>query len=329
VANTAVTPLTLANGFYAPPNIVTNTIAVDPNFRIGYAQVWNLAVQRDLPADMQMVATYTGTKGTHQLQAFAPNTYPDGPVSPSGYVYYTSGGNSTRESGTLELRRRMHKGFTATAQYTFSKSIDDAAVLGGGGLGVVAQNWLNLEAERGLSTFDQRHLANLKLQYSPGMGLGGGTLMGGWRGRLIKDWTFVNAITLGSGLPLTPVSSLLCPGTGIACTVRADYTGVPLYDAPSGFYLNPAAVAVPLPGQWGNAGRDSMTGPGQFSMSASMSRAFRLNERFTLNLRIDAANPINHVVVTQLNTTVTNSLFGLPLAVNPMRTLTTTMRLTF
>ena len=72
-----------------------------------------------------------------------------------------------------------------------------------------------------------------------------------------------------------------------------------------------------------------MTGPGQFSMSASTSRAFRLNDRFTLNLRIDASNPLNHVVVTQLNTTVTNPLFGLPLAVNPMRTLTTTLRLTF
>jgi hypothetical protein len=72
-----------------------------------------------------------------------------------------------------------------------------------------------------------------------------------------------------------------------------------------------------------------MIGPGQFSMSASMSRAFRLNDRFTLNLRIDAANPLNHVVVTQLNTTATNPLFGLPLAVNAMRTVTTTIRLTF
>ena len=60
-----------------------------------------------------------------------------------------------------------------------------------------------------------------------------------------------------------------------------------------------------------------------------MSRAIRLNERFTLDLRVDATNPLNHVVVSQLNTTVTNPLFGLPLAVNAMRALTTTLRLTF
>jgi hypothetical protein len=93
-------------------------------------------------------------------------------------------------------------------------------------------------------------------------------------GRLIKDWTFVNTITLGSGLPLTPVSSLLCPVTGIPCSVRADYTGAPLYAPPPAYSLNPAAVTVPAVGKWGNAGRDSMIGPGQFSMSASMSRHF-------------------------------------------------------
>jgi hypothetical protein len=329
VANTAANPLTLANGFYAPPNVATNTVAVDPNFKVGYAQVWNLILQRDLPDGLQMVATYIGTKGTHQLQAFAPNTYPTGPVSPSGYIYYTSYANSAREAGIVQLRRRLHAGLALQAQYTYSKSTDDAAALGGGTLGTVAQNWLDLVAERGLSSFDQRHLANFTVQYTSGMGLGGGTLLGGWRGRLAKDWTFLDSINLGSGLPLTPVYAQLCPGTGIPCSVRADYTGTSLYNAPVGDFLNPAAVSAPLPGAWGNAGRDSMTGPRQFSMSASMARAFRVSDRLTLNLRIDATNPLNHVVVTQLNTTVTNALFGLPAAVNGMRGITTSLRATF
>lgn len=39
------------------------SVAIDPNFKVGYAQVWNVIVQRDLPFALQMVATYTGTKG--------------------------------------------------------------------------------------------------------------------------------------------------------------------------------------------------------------------------------------------------------------------------
>ena len=137
VVNSATTPLTLANGFYAPPNVTTNTIAVDPNFKIGYAQVWNLSVQRDLPGSLVMLATYTGTKGTHLLQAFVPNTSSRCAVriscTPSNFTYYTSGGNSTREAGTIDLRRRLHNGFqAAVAGYTYSKSIDDVASFGGG-----------------------------------------------------------------------------------------------------------------------------------------------------------------------------------------------------
>lgn len=334
VTNSPANPLTLANGFHAPPNVTTNTVAINPNFKVGDAQVWNLALQRDLPGGLQMVATYVGTKGTHQLQAFAPNTYPAGAVNPcpscpSGYTYYTSGGTSNREAGILQLRRRLHDGLTVQLQYTYSKSIDDAAALGGGSLGSVAQNWLDLSGERGPSNFDQRHLANITLQYTSGMGVGGGGLLSGWRGRLIKDWTILDRINVGTGLPLTPIYSRLVPGTGIPGIVRADYTGTPLYDAPAGYLLNLAAVTAPAPGQWGNAGRDSITGPGQFSMNASMARAFRLTERFTLNLRFDATNPLNHVVVTGVNTTVTSPLFGLPQAVNAMRALTTTLRLTF
>jgi len=130
-------------------------------------------------------------------------------------------------------------------------------------------------------------------------------------------------------LPLTPIYSQLIPGTGIPGIVRADYTGAPLYDGPAGYFINPAAVTAPAQVQWGDAGRDSITGPGQFSMNASMARAFRLTDRFTLNLRFDTTNPLNHVVVTQVNTMITNPLFGLPQAVNAMRNVATTLRLTF
>jgi len=334
VANTAAAPLTLASGFYAPPNTTTTNFAADPNLKPGYVQAWNLALQRDLPFSLQMAAAYSGNKGTHQLQAFAPNTYPSGAVSPcpncpSGFAYYTSGANSERQAGIFQLRRRLHNGFQAQAQYTYAKAIDDAASLGGGGLGGLAQNWLDLRGERGPSASDQRHLLNLSLQYTTGMGVKGGTLLGGWRGLLVKDWTFLSTINLGSGLPLTPIYASIIPGTALNGMVRAEYTGASLYAAPAGYYLNPEAVAAPPPGQWGNAGMRSMRGPDQFSMGASMQRSFRLGDRFTLNARIDANNPLNHVAVTGVNAIITSPQFGYPSQVNGMRTVTTTMRLTF
>jgi len=327
-------PLTLANGFSSAVGGTTNNFAVDPNFQVGYAQNFQVSAQRDLPAGLMFTVTYLGIKGTRAQQQSLPNTYPSGvsspcPTCPSGFTYLSSNGNSTKHAGTLQIRRRLRAGLTATAQYTFSKAIDDA-MLGGRGQGgsLVAQDWTNLAAERGLSNFDQRHVASFQAQYSSGVGLGGGALMSGWRGTLFKEWTLATQINVGSGLPLTPI--WFSAVKGFTGSVRPLYTGASLYDAPPGLFLNPLAYAAPLPGQWGNAGRDTITGPGQFSMIGSLARSFRISERVNTDLRFDATNALNHVSYTSYVTTVTNTQqFGLPTSANTMRSIRVNLRVRF
>jgi hypothetical protein len=335
VQNTATRPLTLADAFNASAATTPDTFAVDPHFLTGYTHTWQVSVQRDLPGALVLTGTYLGIKGTRGVQTFLPNTYPAGaanpcPACPTGYAYLASNGNSTQESGQVQLRRRLHNGLTATVQYTFAKAIDDAALGGRGqGAAVIAQDWLNLRGERGLSNFDQRHLLSVQTQYTTGMGVRGGTLVNGWRGTLFKEWTVATQISKGSGLPLNPVYPGPVNGTGVTGSIRPDYTGAPLYRAPSGLFLNPAAFAAPAPGHWGDAGRNSITGPGQFNLSASMGRTFRLADRVSVDLRIDAANALNHVTYPSWVTTVGSAQFGLPLSANPMRSVQTTLRARF
>jgi len=351
--NSAGCALTLAAGFIPCTTSTPDAFAIDPTFRVGYAQTWQLAVQRDLPFAMQGTLTYLGVKGTHGVQEFLPNSYPLGETSPcascpSGFVYETTGGNSTRQSAMLQLRRRLRAGFLASAQYTFSKSIDDDAVLGGMGhvinpsqldsatsssspsaSAVIAQNWLDPRAERSLSSFDQRHLLNLQAQYTSGQGLEGGTLLGGWRGRALKEWTLLTQITTGTGLPETPVFPAAVPGTGYIGSIRPSLTGAPIYSAGNGAHVNAAAYTAPAPGSWGTAGRYSITGPSQFSLDSAMQRTFRPHGKLFLDARIDATNLLNHAVYSSWNTTVENAQFGLPLNVNPMRSLQVTFRLRY
>jgi hypothetical protein len=358
--NSMTCPIALANPFPlsnsssgCPSTAAPDTFAVDPNFRVGYAQTWQLSVQRDLPGALVGTVTYLGIKGTRGVQEYLPNTYPGTinpcPTCPTDFTYKASNGNSTREAASVQLRRRLRSGFTASLLYTFSKSIDDDSVLGGQGpvaAGAaaqntatpgIAQNWLDLNAERGLSTFDQRHLLNAQIQYTSGMGLGGGTLLGGWRGRLLKEWTVSNQIVAGSGLPETPIYFAAVNGTGVTGTIRPDVTGAPLYAATPGHHLNVAAFMAPAIGQWGDARRDSITGPGQFSLNASLARTFRLDQRFNLDFRVDSTNLLNHVVFSAWNTTINSTQlgipnstqFGIPVGTNPMRSLQTTARLRF
>jgi trimeric autotransporter adhesin len=159
--------------------------------------------------------------------------------------------------------------------------------------------------------------------------MAGGTLLSGWRGAMLKDWTVLTQITAGTGLPLTPIYLAPVPGTGFTGILRPNYTGADLYSPPAGFFLNPAAYVAPGAGEWGNAGRNSITGPAELSISASLGRTFRLSDRLNLDTRLDATNALNHVNFTAWNTTINNAQFGLPIAANAMRSVQITARVRF
>ena len=118
-------------------------------------------------------------------------------------------------------------------------------------------------------------------------------------------------------------------GTGTTGTIRPNPTGAPIYAAPAGLHLNPAAYSAPLTGQWGTAGRNSITGPSQFSLDSSINRTFRPSGRFFLDLKVSATNMLNHPVFTDWNTTVNSTQFGLPVNTNAMRSVETQLRLRF
>ena len=333
VASSPANPLTLQNGFVFPLNTVTNTRAIDPNYRVGYPMIWQLSVQNDLGHALVGTITLRRTKGTRLDQQFLPDSLPPGSrviaTGPAGYIYEQSNGNSTMNAADFQLQRRFRSGISANATYSFSKSIDDASTQGGA---VVAQNWQLLTAERGLSSFDARHTLNAQWQYSTAVGTSGGTLVNGFKGALLKDWTFQNGITLRTGSPLTAISGgnrATTTGTGITGSVRADATGLPLSPATPGDGFNTSAFAAPAAGLWGDAGRDTIPGPLVFSLNGSLSRVFRIGERRSIDLRFDATNALNHATITGWGTTVNNSTFGLPTAASAMRKLTANIRFRF
>ena len=102
----------------------------------------------------------------------------------------------------MQLRRRLRSGLAASVDYTWAKAIDDDAQVGAQGHVVsggddefqfserrltrhkrdklsagpsIAQNWLDLRAERDSSTFSTSGtLLKAQIQYTTGMGMGGG-----------------------------------------------------------------------------------------------------------------------------------------------------------
>jgi len=94
-------------------------------------------------------------------------------------------------------------------------------------------------------------------------------------------------------------------------------------------YANRDAFVAPGLGQFGNAPRNSITGPRTFSLDASVSRTFRVNNRLNLDWRIDATNVLNRVTYAGVVTSITSPQFGFPNRANDMRRLRSSIRVRF
>ena len=341
--SSAANVLTLADPFTGPASVnVTNTYAVDRNYIVPYVQTWSLGIQNDLPWGMTAEVSYLGTKGTHLVMQRLPNRAAPGSVLTAeerrrignavGFTFDSTEGNSVLHSGTLRITKRMQRGLSWNAVYTWSKSIDNATSIGGTGSTVV-QNDLDFAAERGLSAFDRRHTFAFNAMLTSPVGPNGIWLrQNNILTRVLRDWSLQTSLTGRTGTPLTARvsgSAADAAGSGATGTARADATGLPVSGG-SG-YFNKLAFTIPPAGRYGNAGRNTIPGPGFLAMNASFGRFFQLGDtaRRRVDIRLEANNILNQVNITSFGTTVNAANYGLATNASAMRTVQLMMRVQF
>jgi len=336
-------PLTLRDGLVAlPATTIRNTFAVDRSYRLGYAQTWRLSIQRDFASAYVFELGYLGTKGTRLDIQRSPNrAAPGSPLTAEqrrqianavGFIWDSSEGNSIYHGLEARLTRRFRRGLSFNAIYTWSKSIDNASSIGGAG-NVVAQNDRDLRAERGLSSFDRRHALTLSyVLTSPSDARSALLTRAGRAAWLLRNWNLSGQLTLQTGSPFTARvmgNRADSGGTGVIGSGRADATGQPV-KAPGWRFFNLEAFTTPPPGRFGNAGRNTIPGPGFAALNAALGRSFRVGEsRRWLEIRLEASNLTNHVNYTRLDTVVNSLNYGLATQTAPMRALTATLRYRF
>src|SRR6185312_4131454 len=225
-------PLSLANGFTGA-NASVNTYGVNPDYQVGYSYLWNLDVQRQIGQMYVVNVDYSGSKGTGLDQLRAPNRTPTGLLNPSlpVFLYDTTGANSIYHGGSLIVSRRMSQSVSFRFRYTYSKMIDDASQVGGGGgaNGLIAQNDLNLAAERSLSSQNQTNRVSLSYEWQLPYGLNHkwGDSSSFWSSAF-GDWQFSGSLSAASGQPFTPTVSNVFSNAqglqalGINVPLRAD-----------------------------------------------------------------------------------------------------------
>jgi trimeric autotransporter adhesin len=345
VATPATSALTLGDGFPTQVSTITNNYALDPNYRLGYVQIWNLDIQRQLRGNVQLNVGYNGAKGTHldTQRALVPtcelqnNCGSNEVVAP--FIYDSSEADSILHAATVRIRKRLSKGFAVNGIYVFSKSLDDASSIGGGGVTVI-QNPFDVPAERALSTFDQTHSLTGNWIYDLPFGDNRRFLNKGWISHVIGGWQWSGSYTIASGLYFTPfvTGSTTDINRGVTASIRANIVaGEPFTVAnPSTKeWFNTAAFCqtglstCAGPTVYGDAGRDIIEGPWQYTFNSAVNKTITIRETRSLELRLSATNILNTPYFSSINGSVNSLTFGQVTGVSNMRRVTMVLRFRF
>jgi hypothetical protein len=313
---------------FIPPSTATFPIPLplgvsyQPNWQPANVMNWNLTVEHQLSTDILLRVGYVASKGTHlsyntdvNAPLPSPTATADNEQARRPYQQYqqltqdSSDANSSYNSLQVEVDKRFSHGVTLSANYTWSRSIDEVSYQTDlCGINVIDP--YNVRAFRGVSDFNVPHRFVLDYLWelpSPKEGLER-ALLGGWETSAILNWQ--------SGFPLNIKSggdySFSLPEVG---NDQAQVIATPSYTQGSTNdklmqWFTTSAFTTPPNNTFGNAGRNILIGPGTFNIDFSAHKVFSFGERYKLQYRAEFFNFLNHPQFNNPDITVPDSTFG-------------------
>ncbi|HXJ43288.1 MAG TPA: hypothetical protein VNH18_28665, partial [Bryobacteraceae bacterium] len=312
------------------PDIVT----IGPYFPSGTMNQWSFDVERTLWKDAAIDVQYLGNHTYHLDTSWQENAPLPGPGPIQSRRPNQKFGNirkienqeySNYDGLNVVFTQRMHRGFLAQLNYTWSHSLDQGAYSTGGGQIVNSYNW---RSDYGNSSDDIRHRVVGTFVWQMPFFLSSGhsllrTIAGGW--------ALSGIATVQTGNPVNVTITQDQANTGQA-SQRPNQVG-PINASDCGKVLvacvNSNAFALPALYTYGNASRNPFYGPGLVNLDSSLAKSFRLHERYALQIRVDAYNSFNHVNWGPPNGVWSSPTFGNITTAGPMRALEFTGRLIF
>jgi len=298
------TNLVLSEGFPPPPGVDPNRPAegttrsiFDVDFRDGYTVNWNVNVQRQLGRDYMVEVAYVGSRGRQFVLKDDPNeaaavvgvtdqnvNRPYAQIAPAlrsiGQVQ--SDGELDYHALLVKFQRRFANGFSFLNSYTFGKAIDLNSDNDGG---VTVLDVYNARGyNRGPADYDITHTLSSSWIYE--LPFARQSALGGWQLSGILYWR------TGFPFTVTQTQGVLSTGTGN----RPNIVGDPkLADPTIDQWFNAAAYQPPADttGTFGDVGRNTLRGPGQFNIDMGLIKNTRFG-RFDTEFRVEAFNVLNH-----------------------------------
>jgi hypothetical protein len=247
----------------------------------------------------------SSTKNTNQRRVF----YLENPAQGQYYgnIALANAEGSGSYNGILfTAKHRFRTNYTAMLNYTYSHCLSDSDFSAEIGSSATAtfENPNNLSADYGNCNFDLRHNFNASIVAAVP------SFEQRWAKILASGWRLAPLITYHSGFWFSPLSGLDNSLTGVDLD-RPNIQGNPyIRNVKTLQWLNSGAFSQNAAGTFGNAGRDSLEGPGAFDIDAALSRNFQIREKQEFEVRFEAFNATNRTQFSNPTTTLTSAQFG-------------------
>jgi hypothetical protein len=343
VTKTVNSSTTAALPFFTTENALTaDTLGtagandVNHNFKIEYNEVWNMNLERELSRSTTLSLAYIGSRTVHADSSTVLNVPLPGPgaIAPRRPIPQMSQFNTIRWDGwasynalTLAVKRRLARGLTFDANWTWSHSIDDASDPGTTlNETNLPQNVYNPAAEKASSSFDhrQRAVASFIYQFPQPRSTHA------WSRAILGDWQAGGYFTAQSGAPFTVNIASDQANIGSGPAQRPNVSGDPNNGpkAPSEWF-NTTVFSLPALYGFGNAPRNAVIGPGLAEFDVSVQKEFAIKEAMRLEFRTEAYNLFNHPNFNIPNRTAFTANFGAIASAQDSRQLQFALKLMF
>ncbi|HEU5021503.1 MAG TPA: TonB-dependent receptor [Bryobacteraceae bacterium] len=298
-------------------------IGRNTSLRVGY--VGSFAVHGLLSIDPNTIApqicqaascvtggTSSSRGSVTQGQQYIPVGTRPNPDLGAGFFWYTEG-NNRYNALQVDVTRRLKRGLELRANYTWSKNLDmnsGLTIAQANNQPQMVMNPRDPSRDWGPSALNAPHQFTASFRYQlpfgrnqvwmNGMNPAADKIFGGWQ---------VNGIvTLLSGFPFTPLVGSNRSGDGDIRNpdrpnVNSSFTGPVILGDPNRWF-DPNAFTAPAIGTWGNLGRGGFSGPGMATADLSLFKNISLNDRASLQVRVEAFNALNRANFGSPNATV-------------------------
>jgi Carboxypeptidase regulatory-like domain/TonB-dependent Receptor Plug Domain len=245
---------------------------------------------------------------TNSRRVFMPGTY-------ASFRYICTCSDASYESLQASMSRRYHNGFTFMLAYTYGKLLDyDSAT----NLGQTPQDPYNMRGDYGRSDYDRRSVFNASLVYAIPFFRETPRAVNA----VFSNWEASSIIGVSSGLPFLITTGYDASLTGVGYD-RPNLIGNPHRSyanrtAELSEYFNTSAFVANSPGQYGDTGRNILSGPGLTNVNLSLVRSFPISDRLgKLEFRSEFFNLFNHPNFGQPDASLADKTFGVISATGP------------